>query len=109
MSSRNRRTPEVCPVCGADVHRNAKACPDCGACHESGWNDISNIYDGLDLPDYAYEGDEEKVVRPKFRPRKSPERKGLHPAWRIVALVVVLAMFYGFWQWLAAQFGDWMK
>jgi hypothetical protein len=107
MASSNRRNPDVCPVCHADVHRNAKACPECGACHESGWNEI--IYDGLDLPDYAYEGDEEKVVRPKFRQRKAPERKGLHPGWRIVALVVVVAMFYGFWQWLVAQFAAWTR
>ena len=107
MLSHNRRNPDVCPVCGEDVHRNAKACPQCGACHESGWNEIS--YDGLDLPDYAYEDDEEKVVRPKFRPRKAPERKGLHPGWRIVALVLVVLMFLGVWKWAISQFGEWMR
>ncbi|MEK0449298.1 MAG: hypothetical protein RL088_1566 [Verrucomicrobiota bacterium] len=109
MAGRNRPNPEVCPVCGEDVPRNAKACRGCGACHESGWNEISNIYDGLDLPDYSYEDEDEdeKIARPKFRQRKAPERKGLHPGWRIVALVLVIAFFAGFWKWLYAQFVNW--
>ncbi len=105
MLQRPKPNPENCPVCGADVPRNAKACIDCGACHESGWNEIS--YDGLDLPDYAYEDDEQKVARPKFRQKRTPERKGMHPGWRIVALVLVLALFWGFWQWAIAQFHTW--
>jgi hypothetical protein len=104
----NRKTPEICPVCGISVPRNSKACPDCGACHESGWNEISNIYDGLDLPDYAYDEDEQNVVRPKFRQARKTERKGLHPGWRIVAFMLVAAMFLGFWKWIAAQFSVWV-
>ncbi len=107
MAKRQQPNPEICPVCGADVPRNAKACLDCGACHESGWNDISSIYDGLDLPDYAYEDEEQKVARPKFRQRRATERKGLHPGWRIVALVLVILMFAYFWKWAFAQFQLW--
>ncbi len=105
MFQRPRANPENCPVCGADVPRNAKACIDCGACHESGWNELT--YDGLDLPDYAYEDEEHKVARPRFRQPRSPERKGMHPGWRVVALVLVLAMFWCFWKWVAAEFQAW--
>lgn len=49
--------PEVCPVCGSDVPDGARACPDCGADERSGWNEEDTLYDGLDLPEEAFEGD----------------------------------------------------
>ena len=80
----------MCPVCGADVPPNAVACTECGACHESGWKEHSDVYDGVDLLDEAYEDDGGKV-----RWRSKP---GLHPFWRIVALVAVLALFWWFFR-----------
>ena len=50
-----RRTPEECPVCGAQVPRGAQACPNCGADERSGWNEDATRYDGLDLPEQAFE------------------------------------------------------
>ncbi len=46
----------TCPVCGEDVPRKAKSCPDCGACEKSGWSEEVR-YDGLDLPgdDFNYD------------------------------------------------------
>jgi predicted nucleic acid-binding Zn ribbon protein len=41
--------PEECANCGADIPRNARACPECGADERTGWRE-SSIYDGLDLP-----------------------------------------------------------
>lgn len=107
MPNHHRQNPENCPVCGEDVPRNAKACRGCGACHESGWNELSNIYDGLDLPDYSYDDEEEKVARPKFRQRPTSSRTGLRLGWRIVAFVLVVLMFLGVWKWIAAQFAGW--
>lgn len=48
--------PEICPNCGADVPRNAKACPECGSCEETGWSEEAAT-SGLDLPsdDFDYE------------------------------------------------------
>jgi len=40
----------TCPVCGMDVPRAAKSCPECGACEKSGWSEDAR-YDGLDLPE----------------------------------------------------------
>src|SRR3954463_1087673 len=46
-----RQAPEVCPVCGEEVPRNALACPECGADHNSGWREDADTYDGIDLPE----------------------------------------------------------
>lgn len=31
--------PEICPICGEEVPRNARACPECGADEETGWKE----------------------------------------------------------------------
>ena len=90
-----RRPPKVCPVCGEDVPPKARACPDCGACHESGWKlDEEPDYSALDLPDWAYEDDDEKIVRPLGRkPRAPGSRMGL---WRWVAGGLIVWWLYWF-------------
>jgi len=42
--------PAECAVCGAEIPRSARACPECGADERTGWR-AQSIYDGLDLPD----------------------------------------------------------
>lgn len=49
-----------CPVCGVDVPRKAKSCPNCGACEKSGWSQ-DRYLDGVFLP-----GEEEPI------PKRSP-------------------------------------
>ena len=85
-----KASPAVCPVCGERVPSDAVACPECGACHESGWKENADVYDGLDFLDEASESEDGKV-----RWGKKP---GLHPFWRIVALIAVLALFWWFWK-----------
>jgi hypothetical protein len=85
-----RKPPPVCPVCGANVPPQAQACPECGACHDSGWKENAEVYDGVDLLEEAYEDDDGTV-----RWNKKP---GLHPFWRIVALIAVLALFWWLWK-----------
>ncbi|HEY3901149.1 MAG TPA: hypothetical protein VGM54_21240 [Chthoniobacter sp.] len=41
----------TCPICGAEVPRRAKACPDCGACEKSGWSE-NRYLDGVHLPEW---------------------------------------------------------
>jgi hypothetical protein len=94
-----RRTPPVCPVCGEDVPPRAQACPECGACHESGWKAEADVYDGLDLPDEAWEEDDEPDRSSAGRRKSAP---GMSPFWRIAALVVLAATFWGLWRWLFA-------
>lgn len=75
-----RKPPAECPVCGAGVPREARACPECGADERTGWNEEATRYDGLDLPDTAF-GD------------APPNRRGA-PRWWIVAAVLAAALVY---------------
>ena len=43
-----------CPNCGAEVEANATSCPECGSDEQTGWSE-NTLYDGLDLPDEAFE------------------------------------------------------
>lgn len=48
--------PANCANCGGAIPPRARACPACGADERTGWREIS-VYDGLDLPDGAYQDD----------------------------------------------------
>ncbi len=81
--------PEICPNCGADVPPKASACPDCGACEETGWSEAAR-YDGLELPDEAFEGDNAASLRGRRAPdRADPTRRWLLP---VIAIAVILAL-----------------
>ena len=59
--------PDECANCGAKIPRRAPACPECGADERTGWReDDSTRYDGLDLPEAAFE--DENVSAPRSRP-----------------------------------------
>jgi hypothetical protein len=79
-----RSAPETCPVCGEDVPRNALACPECGADHNSGWSDEA-AYDALDLPDDSFNYGE--FVRQEFDASRRPSMK---PAWWITGVLLIL-------------------
>ena len=81
--------PPECPVCGADVTPNARACPECGADERSGWNEDSTRYDGMDLPEDAFESDERVV---KSRKRNSAKPNGVPLFWWIVALGALMLL-----------------
>lgn len=100
MPRRRLPAPEVCPVCGEDVPRNALACRHCGADHESGWREDADVYDGTDIPEDAFDYDE--FVRQEFgdaNGRRPPRLStGIHPVWWITALllfVVFFVMYFG--------------
>ena len=80
--------PEVCPNCGADVPRNAKACPECGSCEETGWSKEADE-GSLGLPDEDF--DHGDFVKREFGD-KSPKPRGIHWFWWVIGLVV-LAVF----------------
>ena len=88
------RPPDTCPNCGAEIPRNAKACPECGSDEKTGWSQEAQ-YGGLDLPDDNFDYDD--FVKREFAEEK-PIPRGLHPFWWIVA-VLVLAAFV----WLMAR------
>lgn len=77
----------TCPVCGAEVPRRAKSCPDCGACERSGWSE-DRYLDGLNLPgdDHGYGG----FHRPQLGgPTKQTTTQRF---WMIVTIIVIVAM-----------------
>ena len=97
---KQRPTPEVCPVCGEDVPPKAKACPSCGACHESGWGEDGDPDAGAaQISEHGYE-DEEKFDYERWRAREEGRERvpGIRPMWKWAALAVLAAMFLGFWK-----------
>lgn len=89
MSKRVRlQPPEICPVCGDDVPRNALACPECGADHNSGWRTDADAHDALgeSTEDFNYE----EFVRNEFGSSIKP--RGISTVWWITALVLFVAM-----------------
>jgi len=74
------RPPGECPVCGEPVPAGAQACPDCGACDHSGWNDES------DAEEETFDYD--AFIQEEFG-NKSAVR--IHPFWWVAALIVLIA------------------
>ncbi|AOS43890.1 hypothetical protein Verru16b_00948 [Lacunisphaera limnophila] len=77
--------PTECPVCGEAVPRGARACPGCGADERSGWNEEATRYDGLDLPDAAFDDE------PPASPRRAPRW-----LWPVVAFLTLGALIITF-------------
>ena len=78
--------PKVCPVCGEDVPRDALACPECGADHNSGWREDADTYDAVDLPDEDFNYDE--FVKQEFG---SGGRPAIKMVWWIAAIILLAA------------------
>jgi len=85
------RPPEICPNCGAEVPRNARACPECGSDEQTGWSDAASA-DALDLPDENFDYDE--FVEREFGGKKPvPRRMGWF--WWVIAVVILLVFLLG--------------
>jgi hypothetical protein len=80
-------TPEICPNCGEVVPPKAKACPECGACEETGWSDEGRA-DALDLPSEEFDYDD--YVKREFEGEKLKRKFGA--VW-IITAIVLLALF----------------
>jgi len=88
--SRRPTPPRECPVCGADLSPRARACPECGADERTGWNEDDARYDGLDLPDSAFDDDDAGQS-----PRKSPAAaRSRQLFWSIVGLTLIVLLVY---------------
>ena len=85
-----REPPEQCAVCGADIPRHARACPECGADERTGWDDADSA-DGLDLP-------QENDLAEAHRAFVREEVRGGLPDrpkqwfWAVVGLVLVIVL-----------------
>ena len=88
--SKPKTPPDICPICGAEVPRTAKSCPECGADHDTGWSEEAYA-SGLDLPgddDFDYDEFTKKEfgTKPEIKPRH------LHWFWWLVGLLMVLGL-----------------
>ena len=84
--------PDQCPVCGEAVHRNARACPECGADERSGWKPDALTEDGLDLP--AQEFNYEDFVKEEFGGSGSRSGKNILVAVIAAIILIVFLILY---------------
>ena len=91
---KHRPAPAICPVCGCDVPAKSPACPECGADHETGWNDEQSIYDGVDLPDDHFDYDD--FIRREFGggTDKWTKKRGLAAGSAIALLLIILLLLW---------------
>jgi uncharacterized membrane protein YvbJ len=80
--------PEICPNCGAEVPRRARACPECGSDESTGWSDRATAQ-SLDLPDDEFSYDE-FVEREFGKPKRSPRQI----FWWCVAVALLIASIF---------------
>ena len=94
INRRNNMPPVICQICGAEVPRNAKACPGCGSDEVTGWSEPAAAGD-LGLPDEEF--DYERFVEEEFG-KTGVRAHGLRWFWWVVALGIIatlLAMILG--------------
>jgi len=80
-------SPEICPNCGVEVPRNAKACPECGSDEETGWSEEADAADP-GLPDESF--NYEKFVRKEFGGHKTGLQDVAWHWWVAAAIVFLL-------------------
>jgi len=81
--------PEICPQCGAEVPRNARACPECGSDEQTGWSDKAHT-ERLGLPDEEFDYDE--FIKEEFSDQNKIRPRGIRWLWWIVAILVVVVI-----------------
>ena len=86
-------TPEVCPICGADVPSNAKVCPGCGSDETTGWSEDA-VSQGLDLPEPQEDFKYDDFVKREFG-KPDPKPRGIAWYWWVVAVALLILFAYG--------------
>ena len=76
---------ETCPNCGADVPPRARACPECGACEETGWSEEA-ASSSLGIPEEGFNYKE--FVQREFGPKKALPH-GVKWYWSGVSVVII--------------------
>lgn len=84
-------TPDICPVCGEVVPEKAKACPECGACEETGWSDEGKA-DALGIPGDNFDYNE--YIKREFEGETHKRQYG--GLWIITATILLAAFAWYF-------------
>jgi hypothetical protein len=87
----DRRPPDTCPNCGADLPPNAVVCPECGSDESTGWSENA-ASQGLNLPDEDFDYDE--FAKREFGEDEQIKPAGISWLWWIVAALVVIALIW---------------
>jgi hypothetical protein len=74
------------------IPRSAKACPECGADERTGWRETSG-YDGLDLPDEAW--DDETRAAGRHQKTDTVRVNGVPWYWWCVGAVLLALLVAG--------------
>ena len=83
--------PNECANCGAAIPRHAKACPECGADERTGWRENDDTrYDGLDLPEEAFEDNDARGSVPRRKP--VARVNGIAWYWWLVGVALLLSL-----------------
>ncbi|MEM8550413.1 MAG: zinc ribbon domain-containing protein [Verrucomicrobiota bacterium] len=87
-------SPEICPVCGEALPRNAKRCRHCGADAEHGWG--KEDASGLDLSQDGF--DYEQFLKDEGLDGGSGELKPRGTPWTtyVIAIVLLVIFVFGF-------------
>lgn len=92
--------PDECANCGAAIPRDAKSCPECGADERTGWRDDDRTrYDGLDLPDSAFDDDSPADASASHRSHRAPTPhrvNGLPWYWWCLAIALLVLLVLSF-------------
>ncbi len=87
----------VCPHCGAEVRRGARACPECGSDDATGWAEDAEKW-GAGIPTGYAEDDEfdyEEFVQREFHGGKKAALPRLLIILALLAALVLAAMLIG--------------
>jgi hypothetical protein len=69
------------------VPPRARACPSCGADERTGWDDDATRYDGLDLPENAF--DDFRDDEPRTVPARGRQINGLPVLWWVIGALLL--------------------
>jgi hypothetical protein len=92
---KHRPPPDPCPNCDAEVPRNARACPGCGADWTTGWNEDGDDAGGLDLPEDDFDYDE--FVQREFDASGRVRPKPANKPWVVLTALGLLVLIVFAW------------
>lgn len=86
--------PEECPVCGISLEPYYRACPECGACHDTGWREDADEIASAESFDDEEAFDYEEFVSREFGGKHLGRPKHV-PAWVwLLAILLLIGLVF---------------